>query len=284
MCPEVDCTARSPEVLNTCLLCPACPIQHLFQWSSTLLPNPLVTHPLPTLVLEHNASDSTVTYTAPTPGTAPVVECVAPAAMALQEPNEVPTVQEHVIVQEIPEVQVVREILHPHCSFHMEMTTATIHNTLRLSAHWLNRNCLHFSLSPSPFLPFSLSPLLPSTSCVLTQLPAFYFLLLSTFYFPPAIYYCLVSTFYSLLSTFYLLLSSWVDCRFAVVGGLAVWVSWTQHRQAVSATQVVSPSAHEKEWKFMDTLKNFDNKVGKDCEKNGLCTCTRKEKIRLITI
>ena len=34
----------------------------------------------------------------------------------------------------------------------------------------------------------------------------------------------------------------------------------------------------------MDTLKNFDNKVGKDCEKNGLCTCTRKEKIWQITM
>ena len=36
------------------------------------------------------------------------------------------------------------QILHLHCSFHMEMTTVTIHNKLRLSAHWLNRNCLHF--------------------------------------------------------------------------------------------------------------------------------------------
>ena len=31
------------------------------------------------------------------------------------------------------------QILHPHCSLHMEMTTATIHITMRLSAHWLNR-------------------------------------------------------------------------------------------------------------------------------------------------
>ena len=31
----------------------------------------------------------------------------------------------------------------------------------------------------------------------------------------------------------------------------------------------------------MDTMKNIDNKVGKDCQKNGSGTCTRKEKIRL---
>ena len=36
MCPEVDCTARSPKVSNTFLFCPTCPIQHLLQWSSTI--------------------------------------------------------------------------------------------------------------------------------------------------------------------------------------------------------------------------------------------------------
>ena len=31
----------------------------------------------------------------------------------------------------------------PHCSLHMEMTTATIHDTERRLVNWLNRTCLH---------------------------------------------------------------------------------------------------------------------------------------------
>ena len=45
----------------------------------------------------------------------------------------------------LPHRSLALQILHPHCPFHMEMTTATIHNTLQLSAHWLNRNCPHIS-------------------------------------------------------------------------------------------------------------------------------------------
>ena len=60
----------------------------------------------------------------------------------------------------------------------MQMTTATIHNALRLSAHWLNRNCL-----PSPLLTFCLAAFLP-------------------FYFSVRNAYFLLSNFYFLLSTF----------------------------------------------------------------------------------
>ena len=45
----------------------------------------------------------------------------------------------------LPHTSLALQILHPHCPFHMEMTTATIHNTLRLSARWLNLNCPHVS-------------------------------------------------------------------------------------------------------------------------------------------
>ena len=48
----------------------------------------------------------------------------------------------------LPHTPLALQIFHPHCSFHMEMTIATIHNTLRLSAHWLNRNYLQ-GMSPT---------------------------------------------------------------------------------------------------------------------------------------
>ena len=45
----------------------------------------------------------------------------------------------------LPHTPLALQILHPHCSFHMETTF-----TLRLSAHWLNRKCLHVEAEKKP--------------------------------------------------------------------------------------------------------------------------------------
>ena len=63
----------------------------------------------------------------------------------------------------LPHTPLALQILHPHCSCLMEMTTATIHNTLRLSAHWLKRNCLQV-MSPTISLKWTIQRLHRSSS------------------------------------------------------------------------------------------------------------------------